>query len=132
MSSTALTVFGQGDNKVSTSKAGAETIAYLSQKDYGVKYGIKGQALKRAHLQYRIDRGTNQGNVGISTLITKGQVVCEKVRQWASGKGFDAKFTYARELGVVATDPAAEARKLTKEQLLAIIAEQEKAAAAKA
>jgi hypothetical protein len=130
MTTTAMTVFGQDDSKVSTNKAGAQTIAFLSQKDYGTKYGMKGQALKRAHLQYRIDRGTNQGNVGISTLITKGQVVCEKVRQWASGKGFDAKFTYAHELGVVATDPKAEARKLTKEQLLEIIAEQEKAAKA--
>jgi len=127
-----MTVFGNGtDNNsvVKTNKAGATTVAFLSQKDYGIKHGLKGQALKRAHLQYRIDRGTN-GNASLSGLIAKGQVVLEKVRNWASGKGFDAKFTYAKELGVVATDPMAEAKKLSKEQLLAIIAEQDKAAAA--
>ena len=63
-------------------------------------------------------------------MIAKGLIVIEKAKEWASGKGFDAKCTYARELGVVVTNPADEARKLSKEQLLAIIAEQEKAEAA--
>jgi hypothetical protein len=119
-----MTVFGATDSKVTTNKAGATTDSYLTLKDYSIKYGLKGQAAKRRHLQYRIDRGTT-GNANLSVLIAKGQVVLEKAKAWASGKGFDAKFTYARELGVVATDPMAEAKKLTKEQLLALIAEKE-------
>jgi len=119
MSAQALVMFNAGmDNKVSTNKSGATTTAYLSKKEYGEKHGVKGQALNRAHLQYRIDRGVN-ANGNLAAMMTSGQIVAEK--QVSTSDGFKVKFTFAKNLGCAPTDPKVEAAKLSDADLLAIL-----------
>lgn len=109
-------------------KSGAVVLNYMSMKDYGIKLGLKGQALKRAHARYRNDRGV-QANSNLAALIAKGQVLLEKVTVSKDKSSFTGKFITPRELDIV--DPKAEARKLSKAELLGLIAEVEAAAAVK-
>lgn len=41
------------DRKVGTTKHGRKVFVYLSKKEYGEKFNLSGQALKRAHYHYR-------------------------------------------------------------------------------
>lgn len=103
-----------------TSKAGYATTAYLSKKAYGIEKQLKGAALGRAHLQYRIDIGM-AGNVNISTMLTRGEILAQKVV--TTKEGFKVSFTRAGVL-VAAPQPKPEevAATLSDETLLALIA----------
>ncbi len=100
-----------------TSKKG-NTVGYVSKKAYGVANNLKGAALSRAHLEYRIQLGM-AGNVNISTMLTTGQILAQKVT--TTNDGFKVAFVHAAKLGVVAADPKAEASKLSDAELLAIV-----------
>lgn len=119
--SNAVVVFnGSIEHKVTTNRAGMAVVTYLSKKDYGTQYNLKGAALRRAHDQYRIDRGV-AANGNLATLMTSGQIVAEKMRGTGDG-GFSVKFTPARNFGAApVSDPVAVAGKLSDEQLMAIL-----------
>lgn len=102
-----------------TNKAGAVTVGYMNKKAYGAAKGIKGAALSRSHLQYRIDIGM-AGNVNISAMLTKGEILLQKVT--TTKEGFRAAFTRAEVLGAAPQQkPEEVAGQLSVEQLLAII-----------
>ena len=102
-----------------TNKAGYTTTGYVSKKEYGIVNKLKGAALSRAHLQYRIDIGM-VGNVNISALLTAGQILAQKTT--ATADGFKVTFVNASALGAVpAEKPEVVAAKLSDEALLAII-----------
>lgn len=118
---TSLVLFnGQADHKVSTNKAGATVVTYLSKKEYGEKYSLKGAKLRRQHDQYRVERGV-AANGNLATLMTSGQIVAEKMRGTGDG-GFSVKFTPARNFGAApAADPKTVAASLSDAELLAIM-----------
>ena len=102
-----------------TNKAGHFTVGYLSKKAYGEQFSLKGAALSRAHLQYRIDIGM-AGNVNISAMLTKGEILAQKVT--TTKEGFKVAFTRAGVLGAAPQQkPEEVAGQLTTEQLMAII-----------
>lgn len=121
MNTSNVVVFnGELAHKVTQNKAGLAVVTYLSKKEYGAKHGLKGAGLRRAHDQYRIDRGV-AANGNLATLMTSGQIVAEKMRGTGDG-GFSVKFTPAKNFGAApAADPVAEAGKLSDEQLMAIL-----------
>lgn len=120
MSNSIVVFNGSIEHKVSTNKAGMAIVTYLSKKEYGEKFSLKGASLRRAHDQYRIDRGV-AANGNLATLMTSGQIVAEKMRGTGGG-GFSVKFTPARNFGAApVSDPVAVAGKLSDEQLLAIL-----------
>lgn len=103
-----------------TSKGGAVTVGYVSKKEYGQTRGVKGAALARAHLQYRIDIGM-AGNVNISTMLTRGEILAQKVT--TTKEGFKVSFTRAGVLGAAPQQKPEEiAGQLSDEALLAIMA----------
>lgn len=103
-----------------TSKGGATTVAYMNKKAYGEEKHLKGAALSRAHLQYRIDFGM-VGNKSISAMLTGGEIVAQKVT--TTKDGFKVAFTHAHVLGAApAADPKQVAATVSTEELLAIIA----------
>lgn len=105
---------------VRTSKSGAVSVGYMDRKSYGRALGVKGAALDKAHLQYRIDLGM-AGNVNVSALLTSGQILAQKVTNMRSGI-MRVDFMRADKLGVTTQKPEEIAAKLSDEQLLAILA----------
>jgi len=102
-----------------TNKAGNVSIGYVSKKAYGEAKGLKGAALTRAHTQYRIELGM-AGNVNISALLTKGEILAQKVT--ATRDGFKVAFARAEVLGAAPTPkPEEVAAQLSDAALLAII-----------
>lgn len=113
-----------------TNKAGYSTTGYLAKKAYGERFDLKGAALGRAHLQYRIDLGM-AGNVNVSTMLTRGEILLQKVT--TTKDGFKASFVKAAALGAAPQQkPEEVAGQLTTEQLLAIIEARKPAAPAAA
>ena len=84
---TNITVFANGENKVTTNKSGSTTTTFISRKAYGEMHGLKGSALKKAHLQYRLDRGINAGT-NVTAAIAARQIVIETMRVNANGNRF--------------------------------------------
>lgn len=120
MSTSAIQLWDGEDRKIKTLKSGAVSETYLNRKEYGKVHGLKGAALRRAHDQYRMNRGV-KANGGLAALMTSGQVVLEKLTTKANGNGFTAGFTFAREFG--AADPRTVAATLSDDELMAIMEE---------
>jgi len=111
---------GNTSTSISTVSKGG-TVTFMTKKAYGAKYSLKGAALRRAHEQYRIERGV-AGNGALATLMTSGQVLAERVKWNKSETGFTVGFTLASKLGAAPVDAKAAAAQLSDDQLLAIIA----------
>lgn len=112
----------------STTSKGYTKAGYTSKKDYGTLKGLKGAALTRAHLQYRIDFGM-AGNVNISAMLTKGEIVAQRVV--TTRDGLKVTFNRADTFGIAPTvKPEEAAAQLTDAQLLAIMASRKPAQAA--
>lgn len=79
---------------VKTSASGSTLCTYLSRKDYGQVNSLKGAALKRAHEQYRLDRGI-QANQNVASMLAGGSIVIEKCRMNKSGSAGSFNFTMA-------------------------------------
>lgn len=129
MSATALTVFnGNGDQSVvTTTKSGRVNTTYFDKKTYGLKHGLKGAALNRAHYQYRLDRGL-VANTNTAAAIASGKIVIEKHSLRADGKGgtlgymfIDAIKAPSAGRAAKAVSPMEAANTLTTEQLMAIL-----------
>lgn len=102
-----------------TNKSGAVSVGYLSKKAYGEQKGLKGAALRRAHEAYRVEFGM-AGNVNVSAMMTKGEIIAQKVT--TTKDGFKVAFVRAGVLGVQPQPkPEEAAAQLSTEQLLAII-----------
>jgi hypothetical protein len=124
----ALTVFKGGKdsavdapielNRMKVLASGAQSMTFLSKKEYGERFGLKGQQLRKAHEQYRMSRGI-AANGNLAQLMTSGQVVAEKLTTRKDGSGFAVAFTYAKEFDTA--DPKVIAQQLTDEELLAIL-----------
>jgi len=122
---------GKSDVAVSTNNAGTVTTTFLSKKEYGLKFNVKGAALNRAHLNYRIEFGLAL-NGGIAGALAKGEIVGQKVK-YTKGGAWDVRFVPAVQLGVAPErDPMEVAKSLTEEQLLALLASKKTAPAAPA
>jgi hypothetical protein len=98
--------------------SGAVSMTYLSLKEYGIRFGLKGQALKRAHERYRVDRGTS-ANANLAGLIAKGLVVLEKVTVAKDKSSFTGKFMASSAFDI--TDPRKEAEKVASTDLVSIL-----------
>lgn len=105
-------------SKSRTLTSGASTCTYLSKKEYGEKFQLKGAELRKKHEQYRLDRGV-QANGNLATMLTTGQIVAEKMTTRKDGSGFSIGFTYANQFE--SADPKAVASQLSDDELLAII-----------
>lgn len=105
-------------NKVKTLSSGAQSCTYLSKKEYGERFDLKGASLRKAHEKYRLERGVS-GNGNLAGMMTSGQIVAEKMTTKKDGSGFSVAFTYAKEFDNA--DPKAIAASLTDEELLSIV-----------
>lgn len=131
-----MTIFNGGNNngaamvmKEKTLASGRRTVSYVSKKDYGIEYGLKGAELRRAHERYRMNVGV-RGNAGLTGLIATGQVLVQKITE--TKNGFNAAFVRASVLDVDKT-PKELAATMTDEQLAEFTKEAEaRAAKAKA
>ena len=124
---TEMVLFGNAQAPVDSSanlhkrrelSSGAVTMTYLSMKEYGQRLGLKGQALKRAHERYRVDRGTS-ANANLSSLIAKGLVVLEKVTVAKDKSSFTGKFMASSAFDI--TDARKEAEKVNSTDLVSIL-----------
>lgn len=109
-----------------TNKSGNVTTGYVSKKAYGEAHNVKGAALARAHLQYRIDLGI-VANGNLTAKIARGELLVQKHVETKDG----CKVTLVRA-GVLGASPAVKpeevAATLTVEQLMALVASKQSAA----
>ena len=91
-----------------TNKAGNTSVGLMSQKDYGAEHNLKGQALKKAHAEYRREKGVSI-NQNISAALAGGTILAQKVT--TTKTGFNVTFVRPESLGLAS---AAEVNKAVK------------------
>ena len=129
MSAKSLTVFNGTDGQslvaAKVSKSGT-TYTYISKKDYGIKFKLKGAELRNAHEKYRAEFGL-AGNGSLAQSIAKGELIMQKAKDTKTG--MIATFV-RRAVLPVPMSPVEAAKTLTDEQLLAMLADRKKNPAA--
>lgn len=89
-----LAVFTGDLNKATTSTNGSTTSTYISRKEYGQKFNLKGTELKQRHEAYQLERGT-LANQNVAAMLAGGQIVIEKAMVNKTGSGGSFRFTMA-------------------------------------
>lgn len=124
---TSMTVFADnaGLVKSKATKSG-ESHTYMSKKDYGTRFSLKGAELRKAHDHYRYEFGVS-GNKALASALASGDIIAQRVADTKTG--ISVNFVRKSVLELEA-DPVQIAGQLSDEQLLALIAARKAAPAA--